>query len=595
MANVNTVSFGKGAANADLQAENAALERRQRMVDALRMQAMAPLQAQQGLAQAAKISPWEGVAKLGAAYFANKAQEKNDAKQKELGAAGAARMAEMLKSMAPAGTFDTPGQAAAPVQSGQPSGTGPMPDMPADEPSAPSAPPAARPSPALRQAWTRALSMYGQDPELGGKMIQNLTDLTGEQKDMEAQGIDPRLFGAARMAKMKADGLMPVAAGSTVYDPTTNKPLFAGPDFKSGMNNTINGNGVPEISQMKGAELIPQMAGQVKGAEAGAQAGFDMVEVNTPQGPRMMTRAQAVQMSGGGAPPQQPPQMPPQGQQMPPQAPQGPQGAPPQGMAPQGPPNKGFPPGTQVPAPTPGLPGPLPILQQEMASIMQRPDSDPRKASDLAAIQREIAKASGQPPPSQQPQMPPQQQGPGIALQTAAQKEAEIGAVRTQNAVEQARMLAAQAPEELAKIKDAGSTLDLINMAEPLLKASTGSGAGAIRDKVGNFVGVSTKSAQAAAQLAVIGASLTAKVPKMSGPTSDKDMALYIQAAGSIGDPNVPGPQKAAAMQIMRGINQKYAKDNQGSIADKAVNANRAGVGTPSADDLVRQYLKGGR
>ena len=48
-------------------------------------------------------------------------------------------------------------------------------------------------------------------------------------------------------------------------------------------------------------------------------------------------------------------------------------------------------------------------------------------------------------------------------------------------------------------------------------------------------------------------------MPKMSGPQSDKDVAMYRQMAGAIGDPTIPADQKLAAMQTIREIQNRYA------------------------------------
>jgi hypothetical protein len=578
MANVKTVSFGGGGANADLQARENELARRQQMIDALRQQSMTPVDQQTVSGRVVKNSPWEYVGKLAQMGASMYAQNKSDTGAKELATERAKRSSEALKAMAPAGVFDnsapmpqraTPGAGASyggddyvqaamaaklpnpdsretlnRIVDGVNNGGGTPQQVAMTLANGPQQQQTSV-SPEMKEAWIRALKVSEQNPELGQKMILNLTDLTNEQKDMNAQGIDPKLFGAARMAKARADGLVSVAPNSTLYNAGTNAPQFAGPDFNSGRNNAFGPNGQPQVSRMQGAEVIPQMAGEIKGAEAAAQAANEMITVDTPQGPRMMTKAQAVQMAGSQ----------------------------PQAPAAAAPAN----PGTFTASN--GVVVNLANSTPEQLFAAAKASGDPR---DMQAAQ-EFAQRQAQPAPAAPG-------GPGIALQSAAQKEAEVGAVRMQHAVEQSRILAAQAPEELAKIKDAGSTLALLDMAEPLLKQATGSGVGAIRDKVGNLVGASSKASQAAAQLAVIGASLTSKVPKMSGPTSDKDMALYKEAAGSLGDPNVPGEQKAASMQIMRFINEKYAKENQGSVAGKAADANRAGIGTPSVDDLLKKY-----
>ena len=45
----------------------------------------------------------------------------------------------------------------------------------------------------------------------------------------------------------------------------------------------------------------------------------------------------------------------------------------------------------------------------------------------------------------------------------------------------------------------------------------------------------------------------------MEGPQSDKDVALYKEMAGRIGDPNVPTSQKRAAVETIRELNSRYA------------------------------------
>lgn len=48
-------------------------------------------------------------------------------------------------------------------------------------------------------------------------------------------------------------------------------------------------------------------------------------------------------------------------------------------------------------------------------------------------------------------------------------------------------------------------------------------------------------------------------MPKMSGPQSDKDVALYKQMAGVIGDPTIPTERKMAALQTVEEIQRRYA------------------------------------
>lgn len=106
----------------------------------------------------------------------------------------------------------------------------------------------------------------------------------------------------------------------------------------------------------------------------------------------------------------------------------------------------------------------------------------------------------------------------------------------------------------------AGSTLATLDLAEPLIDAATGSLAGAGADKLAAVFGEAPKGAQAIAQLKVLQANLMTSMPRMEGPQSDKDVALYREAAGQIGDPTIPKAIKKAAVNTIRQINERYQK-----------------------------------
>lgn len=107
--------------------------------------------------------------------------------------------------------------------------------------------------------------------------------------------------------------------------------------------------------------------------------------------------------------------------------------------------------------------------------------------------------------------------------------------------------------------QDATDAIAIVQQAAPLIDIATSSGAGNIADITAGFVGKSTPGANAAAQLKVLGGALVSKMPKMSGPQSDKDVLLYKEMAGRIGDPTVPREQKKAAMQTIMELQSKYA------------------------------------
>jgi len=120
------------------------------------------------------------------------------------------------------------------------------------------------------------------------------------------------------------------------------------------------------------------------------------------------------------------------------------------------------------------------------------------------------------------------------------------------------------APPKKDVMRDALESNALLDQAEKAGPLATGSGAGSARDYLGSLVGVSTEGAKSAAQMKVIGASLTAKVPKMTGPQSDKDVAMYKEAAGNMANEKLPWETRLAAVATIREINNRqlgYAKE----------------------------------
>ena len=115
------------------------------------------------------------------------------------------------------------------------------------------------------------------------------------------------------------------------------------------------------------------------------------------------------------------------------------------------------------------------------------------------------------------------------------------------------------------KVTDAKEALALLDQADPLIKGATGSTIGAGVDAAAKFFGVATPGSISAQQLKAIEGALVSKMPKMSGPQSDKDVMLYKQMAAEIGDPTVPYQRKAAAMDTVRQIQERYAGMAPGS------------------------------
>ena len=108
-----------------------------------------------------------------------------------------------------------------------------------------------------------------------------------------------------------------------------------------------------------------------------------------------------------------------------------------------------------------------------------------------------------------------------------------------------------------------------------LIDKSTGSGAGALVDMAGNFVGYATPGARAVGQLQPIFDLALKMVPRFEGPQSDKDTQSYKEAAGQIANPNIPNKTKKDAgktllrlMKARRG--QFMSKEFVGTEADTA-------------------------
>lgn len=93
---------------------------------------------------------------------------------------------------------------------------------------------------------------------------------------------------------------------------------------------------------------------------------------------------------------------------------------------------------------------------------------------------------------------------------------------------------------------------------EKILPNATHSYLGKGLDIAGNAFGASTKGQQASAQLKTLGGQLVSLMPKMSGPQSDKDVAMYKEMAGNLSDDTIPIKTRLAALQSIRDLNNKY-------------------------------------
>lgn len=146
---------------------------------------------------------------------------------------------------------------------------------------------------------------------------------------------------------------------------------------------------------------------------------------------------------------------------------------------------------------------------------------------------------------------------PISSVDTEAQAAAQLAAAKAQaGAVGTAK---GEAQGGVLKKGTAANTVGgILDLADPLIDASTGSLVGAGADKLAAAFGAAPKGAEAIAQLQVVQAALMMSQPRMEGPQGEKDVLLYQQAAGQLGDPTVPRQIKKAAVKTIRQLQQKY-------------------------------------
>ena len=120
---------------------------------------------------------------------------------------------------------------------------------------------------------------------------------------------------------------------------------------------------------------------------------------------------------------------------------------------------------------------------------------------------------------------------------------------------------------------------------EKILPNATSSYAGVGVDLLGRAIGYSTDGAKATAQLKTLAGQLVSLMPKMSGPQSDKDVAMYKEMAGNLADDTQPIQTRMAALQTIKELNNKYKGMNQQSGVPYA-NAGQQGK-TPKTDPKI--------
>ena len=194
----------------------------------------------------------------------------------------------------------------------------------------------------------------------------------------------------------------------------------------------------------------------------------------------------------------------------------------------------------QGPAPQPGLPPNAPVPN---FGVQTRPPAMPQTATPQTVA------------PQVQPQVRPQTSPnvrPVQAVPTAQERPAGV----TPKAW--AEMQAKQAEAQLEKTKSAKTVVGLLTGVEDLIDQAHGGFFGNVYGGAKAALSLSDPANSADSQLNVIAGALTSQMPKMSGPQSDKDVLLYRQMAGDIGNPNISAEAKKAAVETVRGIQNAY-------------------------------------
>jgi hypothetical protein len=143
----------------------------------------------------------------------------------------------------------------------------------------------------------------------------------------------------------------------------------------------------------------------------------------------------------------------------------------------------------------------------------------------------------------------------------------------------------------------AQEALRLVDSGEP-----TGSGFGRLVDAGNRFFGSTTEGAMGAQQLKVLAGRLTSAVPRMQGPQSDKDVQLYREMAGQVGDENLTLAERRAALETVLQLVEKYdniyaqqLQEAQGAGAPTRANANRPQATLPRVGEVRGGFrYKGG-
>lgn len=262
----------------DVYAQQLKLDRQRKLADLLQQQAMESPQGQMVSGHYIAPSATQHLARLAAIVGGNYINSKLDESQAKVSKEYGRAMAGQIDNM-----FGGDSQPAY-IEKG--SDWQPAP--------ATTSPSASVPPPQIDRLRNAAKAAYLMgNTDLANKLIGNMLELTNDQKNMAAMGQDPFEMGRLGMAKARKEGIMEMQPGARAVDLATGVSVF-NPKVAEGI--TLDANGF--ASQVPGyAAANAGIQGAQTQAQEQAKAGMDMVTINTPNGPMMVTRAQAAQMA----------------------------------------------------------------------------------------------------------------------------------------------------------------------------------------------------------------------------------------------------------------------------------------------------------
>lgn len=114
------------------------------------------------------------------------------------------------------------------------------------------------------------------------------------------------------------------------------------------------------------------------------------------------------------------------------------------------------------------------------------------------------------------------------------------------------------------KVTQSGGLEKILTEANKYLDDASGSLAGTAGSALKGAIGYSDKTTQANQQLKMLSGWALSNVPRMEGPQGEKDVEIYKEMAGKIGDSTIPVGDRRAAVKTLLKLTQQYKPLEEG-------------------------------